>query len=226
MCRETDFIAEIEQQKWNRKHSRLLYIRIALFDTIFLEFWAKSSYRCRMCTFGIKDAYITKASLESNRQRVEISICRSIKNRNRFNYNTCPPSRCKRANHWFRSIFFSSSSIPLHTISLARIVIFMIAILAHGRQVEWTARLDFLWQLQASHEKREMAVLQESNKHILYNLLPAHVAAHFLDNQFRNNMVNILVVKHTISCIYTPNTLKMLVCFVHLTKFYTTKPIF
>lgn len=73
----------------------------------------------------------------------------------------------------------------------------MIAILAHGRQVEWTARLDFLWQLQASHEKREMAVLQESNKHILYNLLPAHVAAHFLDNQFRNNMVNILAVKHT-----------------------------
>lgn len=66
----------------------------------------------------------------------------------------------------------------------------MIAILTHGRQVEWTARLDFLWQLQASHEKREMAVLQESNKRILYNLLPAHVAAHFLDNQFRNNMVN------------------------------------
>lgn len=80
------------------------------------------------------------------------------------------------------------STIPLHTVSLARIVIFMIAILAHGRQVEWTARLDFLWQLQASHEKREMAVLQESNKRILYNLLPAHVAAHFLDNQFRNNV--------------------------------------
>lgn len=69
----------------------------------------------------------------------------------------------------------------------------MIAILAHGRQVEWTARLDFLWQLQASHEKREMAVLQESNKRILYNLLPAHVAAHFLDNQFRNNMVRSFV---------------------------------
>lgn len=55
----------------------------------------------------------------------------------------------------------------------------------HGRQVEWTARLDFLWQLQASHEKREMAVLQESNRRILFNLLPAHVAKHFLDYQFR-----------------------------------------
>ncbi|XP_055525526.1 Ca(2+)/calmodulin-responsive adenylate cyclase isoform X2 [Wyeomyia smithii] len=81
------------------------------------------------------------------------------------------------------------SAIPLHTISLARIIIFMIAILAHGRQVEWTARLDFLWQLQASQEKKEMSVLQQSNRRILYNLLPSHVAAHFLDNQFsRNNM--------------------------------------
>lgn len=51
--------------------------------------------------------------------------------------------------------------------------------------MEWTARLDFLWQCQAAHEKREMAVLQESNRRILFNLLPAHVAAHFLDYQFR-----------------------------------------
>lgn len=78
-----------------------------------------------------------------------------------------------------------NSSIPQHTITLLRIVLFMIAVLTHGRQVEWTARLDFLWQLQASHEKREMAVLQESNRRILFNLLPAHVATHFLDYQFR-----------------------------------------
>jgi len=39
--------------------------------------------------------------------------------------------------------------------------------------------------------KKEMDVLQESNKRILHNLLPAHVAAHFLDAQFRNNMVRI-----------------------------------
>uniref|UniRef100_A0A1I8NAQ5 adenylate cyclase n=1 Tax=Musca domestica TaxID=7370 RepID=A0A1I8NAQ5_MUSDO len=81
-----------------------------------------------------------------------------------------------------------NAAIPLHLISLARIIIFMIAILVHGRLVEWTARLDFLWQLQASQEKKEMDVLQESNKRILHNLLPAHVAAHFLDNQFRSNM--------------------------------------
>jgi hypothetical protein len=42
---------------------------------------------------------------------------------------------------------------------------------------------------QANEEKREMDALQHSNKRILFNLLPAHVATHFLDNQFRSNMV-------------------------------------
>lgn len=95
------------------------------------------------------------------------------------------------------------SAIPLHTISLARIIIFMIAILAHGRQVEWTARLDFLWQLQASQEKKEMSVLQQSNRRILYNLLPSHVASHFLDNHFsRNNMVSNIGI-HLLVCLRT-----------------------
>jgi hypothetical protein len=35
----------------------------------------------------------------------------------------------------------------------------------------------------------DMEALQGSNKRILFNLLPAHVATHFLDNQFRSNLV-------------------------------------
>lgn len=52
-------------------------------------------------------------------------------------------------------------------------------------------RLDFLWQLQAKEEKHEMEALQTSNKRILFNLLPAHVATHFLDAQFRSNLVRL-----------------------------------
>ncbi|CAH1122560.1 unnamed protein product [Ceutorhynchus assimilis] len=80
------------------------------------------------------------------------------------------------------------SIIPAHVISVVEVLMFVLAVLLHGRQVEWTARLDFLWQVQANEEKREMDALQHSNKRILFNLLPAHVATHFLDNQFRNNM--------------------------------------
>ncbi|XP_049823997.1 Ca(2+)/calmodulin-responsive adenylate cyclase-like isoform X2 [Aethina tumida] len=81
-----------------------------------------------------------------------------------------------------------SSVIPNHIVSVVQVLMFVLAVLLHGRQVEWTARLDFLWQIQANEEKREMDALQHSNKRILFNLLPAHVATHFLDNQFRNNM--------------------------------------
>nr|XP_015838781.1 PREDICTED: Ca(2+)/calmodulin-responsive adenylate cyclase isoform X4 [Tribolium castaneum] len=78
--------------------------------------------------------------------------------------------------------------IPADVLSVVQVLMFVLAVLLHGRQVEWTARLDFLWQVQANEEKREMDALQHSNKRILFNLLPAHVATHFLDNQFRNNM--------------------------------------
>ncbi|KAL3268541.1 hypothetical protein HHI36_007649 [Cryptolaemus montrouzieri] len=87
-----------------------------------------------------------------------------------------------------KRISYLGPVIPLHVISAVQVIMFVLAVLLHGKQVEWTARLDFLWQVQANEEKREMDALQHSNKRILFNLLPAHVAAHFLDNQFRSNM--------------------------------------
>uniref|UniRef100_T1J6T7 adenylate cyclase n=1 Tax=Strigamia maritima TaxID=126957 RepID=T1J6T7_STRMM len=81
-----------------------------------------------------------------------------------------------------------TSDIPVYIVEVVVIIHFMLAILIHGRQVEWTARLDFLWQVQANEEKLDMDALQRSNQRILFNLLPSHVATHFLDNQFRNNM--------------------------------------
>ncbi|XP_014242089.1 Ca(2+)/calmodulin-responsive adenylate cyclase isoform X3 [Cimex lectularius] len=80
------------------------------------------------------------------------------------------------------------AAVPSHVVSIVYIMMFLLAVAIHGRHVEWTARLDFLWQIQANEEKRDMDALQHSNKRILFNLLPAHVATHFLDNQFRSNM--------------------------------------
>lgn len=59
----------------------------------------------------------------------------------------------------------------------------------------------------ANEEKREMDALQHSNKRILFNLLPAHVATHFLDNQFRSNMVTLehmqqFLHTYTVTCVY------------------------
>ena len=70
--------------------------------------------------------------------------------------------------------------VPLRALSSLQLLIFLLGVILHGRQVEWTARLDFLWQSQAREEKQEMDALQHSNRRILFNLLPSHVAQHFL----------------------------------------------
>lgn len=54
--------------------------------------------------------------------------------------------------------------------------------------MEATARLDFLWRLQARKEVEDMKELREHNECLLLNILPAHVAQHFLERD-RNDEV-------------------------------------
>ncbi|XP_037607185.1 adenylate cyclase type 8 isoform X1 [Sebastes umbrosus] len=57
----------------------------------------------------------------------------------------------------------------------------IVAVFYNGRQWEATARLDFLWRLQAQQEVEDMRELREHNECLLHNILPVHVARHFLD---------------------------------------------
>ncbi|XP_014290684.1 adenylate cyclase type 6 isoform X2 [Halyomorpha halys] len=59
---------------------------------------------------------------------------------------------------------------------------FLIALIIHGRQTEATNRLDFLWKLQATEEKEDMEHLEAYNRKLLANILPVHVAEHFLSS--------------------------------------------
>ncbi|XP_069377112.1 adenylate cyclase type 8-like isoform X2 [Paralichthys olivaceus] len=65
-------------------------------------------------------------------------------------------------------------------------VMFVFAVLYNSRQLEATARLDFLWRLQARKEVEDMKELREHNECLLLNILPVHVAQHFLERD-RNN---------------------------------------
>ncbi|WAQ95151.1 ADCY1-like protein [Mya arenaria] len=78
--------------------------------------------------------------------------------------------------------------IPTHVSGLVVLAVFMVTVYVQGRQAEWTARLDFLWKTQATEEKIEMTDLQNNNRQILCNLLPAHVAAYFIENQSRKEL--------------------------------------
>ncbi|XP_043302780.1 adenylate cyclase type 6 isoform X3 [Cervus canadensis] len=67
------------------------------------------------------------------------------------------------------------------------LLVFALALYLHAQQVESTARLDFLWKLQATGEKEEMEELQAYNRRLLHNILPKDVAAHFLARERRND---------------------------------------
>ncbi|CAN9507448.1 unnamed protein product [Ophioblennius macclurei] len=66
-------------------------------------------------------------------------------------------------------------------ISIILMAMFIVAVFYNGRQWEATARLDFLWRLQAQREVEDMRELREHNECLLNNILPMHVARHFLD---------------------------------------------
>ncbi|XP_078542039.1 adenylate cyclase type 6 [Lissotriton helveticus] len=81
----------------------------------------------------------------------------------------------------------ASSKVALKYMTPVILMAFALALYLHAQQVESTARLDFLWKLQATGEKEEMEDLQAYNRRLLHNILPKDVAAHFLARERRND---------------------------------------
>ncbi|KAB5539772.1 hypothetical protein PHYPO_G00093000 [Pangasianodon hypophthalmus] len=65
-------------------------------------------------------------------------------------------------------------------------LLFSGAMILHCRQQDLKLRLDYLWATQAEEERDDMERVKLDNKRILFNLLPAHVAQHFLLSNPRN----------------------------------------
>uniref|UniRef100_A0A8C2B919 adenylate cyclase n=1 Tax=Cyprinus carpio TaxID=7962 RepID=A0A8C2B919_CYPCA len=80
----------------------------------------------------------------------------------------------------------SKSFLGTKETSLLLMAMFLLAVFYHGQQLEYTARLDFLWRVQAKEEINEMRELREHNENMLRNILPSHVARHFLEKDRDN----------------------------------------
>uniref|UniRef100_A0A8C3C0P3 adenylate cyclase n=4 Tax=Neognathae TaxID=8825 RepID=A0A8C3C0P3_CAIMO len=81
----------------------------------------------------------------------------------------------------------AEGKVALRYVTPVVLAVFALALYLHAQQVESTARLDFLWKLQATSEKEEMEELQAYNRRLLHNILPKDVAAHFLARERRND---------------------------------------
>lgn len=85
--------------------------------------------------------------------------------------------------------FFCSDLIPLSAQMLILLTVFFLMVAYHARLVEVTSRLDFLWKQQAERELNDMQETRDTNTQLLKNILPDHVAKHFLCNE-RNSEVS------------------------------------
>ncbi|XP_019763467.2 adenylate cyclase type 8 isoform X2 [Dendroctonus ponderosae] len=71
---------------------------------------------------------------------------------------------------------------PLSAQMLILLGVFLIMVAYHARLVEVTSRLDFLWKQQAERELADMEETKQNNMQLLTNILPDHVAQHYLSN--------------------------------------------
>ncbi|XP_057332625.1 adenylyl cyclase 78C isoform X2 [Microplitis mediator] len=74
----------------------------------------------------------------------------------------------------------NETAMPLSAQMLIFLIVFLVVVTYHGRQVEVTSRLDFLWKQQAERELGDMIESKHNNMQLLKNILPDHVANHFL----------------------------------------------
>uniref|UniRef100_A0A671NFB9 adenylate cyclase n=1 Tax=Sinocyclocheilus anshuiensis TaxID=1608454 RepID=A0A671NFB9_9TELE len=66
----------------------------------------------------------------------------------------------------------SKSFLGTKETSLLLMAMFLLAVFYHGQQLEYTARLDFLWRVQAKEEINEMRELREHNEKMMFASIP------------------------------------------------------
>ncbi|XP_075897741.1 adenylate cyclase type 6 isoform X2 [Nelusetta ayraudi] len=119
----------------------------------------------QVALFDNADLFVTSNAIDLNETNAEWSSFNETTNQ-------CP---------------FVVTKVSLRVMTPVILTVFVLALYLHAQQVESTARLDFLWKLQATEEKEEMEELQAYNRRLLHNILPKDVAAHFLARERRND---------------------------------------
>uniref|UniRef100_A0A8C8IA42 Adenylate cyclase type 2 n=1 Tax=Oncorhynchus tshawytscha TaxID=74940 RepID=A0A8C8IA42_ONCTS len=74
----------------------------------------------------------------------------------------------------------------LKTMGSVSLFVFFITLLVLARQNEYYCRLDFLWRDKFKRECEEIETMENLNRVLLENVLPAHVAEHFLGRNWKN----------------------------------------
>ncbi|XP_077989851.1 adenylate cyclase type 3-like [Glandiceps talaboti] len=78
-------------------------------------------------------------------------------------------------------VYFSRAYLVATKYELtATLLIISLALLYYNRHIEVTSRLLFLWRVEAKNQKDLVYELRRKNEALIMNIMPAHVAKHFL----------------------------------------------
>ncbi|XP_056597937.1 adenylate cyclase type 2b [Triplophysa dalaica] len=94
-------------------------------------------------------------------------------------------------DHYSMDLYHQTQQRPgvlkdLKTMGSVSLFIFFITLLVLARQNEYYCRLDFLWRNKFKRECEEIETMENLNRVLLENVLPAHVAEHFLGRNWKN----------------------------------------
>ncbi|XP_054748652.2 adenylate cyclase type 2-like [Lytechinus pictus] len=78
--------------------------------------------------------------------------------------------------------------IPTRITMTAQLVVLVIMLVLIHRRIEYTARLGFLWQMKYRVEREEVETMESLNKVLLENMLPSHVAQHFVKQRMKSDV--------------------------------------
>ncbi|CAL4081953.1 unnamed protein product, partial [Meganyctiphanes norvegica] len=79
----------------------------------------------------------------------------------------------------------NSSGVGARASMLVLLLLFFFMVSYHGRLVEITSRLDFIWKQQALRELTDMNECRSYNNQLIKNILPDHVASYFLSEDHK-----------------------------------------
>ncbi|KAL9908021.1 adenylate cyclase type 2 Ac76E isoform 1-T4 [Glossina fuscipes fuscipes] len=81
------------------------------------------------------------------------------------------------------NFFYMDYSLPLEVKGFLLLLLVIAILHTLDRQGEYVARTDFLWKAKLKVEQEEVETMRGINKILLENILPAHVATHFLHQE-------------------------------------------
>ncbi|XP_055992232.1 adenylate cyclase type 7 isoform X2 [Sorex fumeus] len=73
------------------------------------------------------------------------------------------------------------------TMTCFYLVLFYVTLIMLSRQIDYYCRLDYLWKKKFKKEHEEFETMENVNRLLLENVLPAHVAAHFIGDKLNED---------------------------------------